>query len=137
MSPQIVSALGQASTLIATLKILKNEAWLTPALADGVNASKSALNNLDETLNNVLKMTGKGSKFDKTVNLYKTAEELVPGSIKRSKSWDSGLASYTYKELLELAAIRGKQSTEINKKADKMVKLIEESIRLLEKNKNK
>ena len=60
----------------------------------------------------------------------KTLNDLVPGSIKRSPSWDDGYGYKTPSEIKELAKSG-------DKVAQKMKKLWEQVDRLLQKNKNK
>jgi len=61
--------------------------------------------------------------------LSKTAEQLISGSLKRSSSFRSELASKTYREILTLAKENGPQQ----QAARRMKKLIEQSSRILEK----
>lgn len=57
-------------------------------------------------------------------------DELIPGSLKRSKSWDDGLGNETL-ENVENQAKNG------NKKAKDMLKLYKQQERLKEKNRQK
>ena len=61
----------------------------------------------------------------------KVAEELIPGSLKRSASYAEELARKTLPELEKMAQGGG----ELGKKAQQMLKLIKQAKRLLEKNK--
>ena len=58
------------------------------------------------------------------------AEDLIPGSLKRSRSYHSDYGRKTYKEIKELAG--GKPP---DRKARQMKKLIEQAKRLQEKGK--
>lgn len=70
---------------------------------------------------------GKFGGFKSEENLSKTAAQLIPGSLKKSPSYNSGYANLTYQEILNLAK-NG------DKSAVKMKKLIENVKRLLDKN---
>jgi RHS repeat-associated protein len=71
--------------------------------------------------------------YDIAKGIGKTAEELIPGALKRSKSYSSELANKTRKELEKLAKEGGK----IGQKAQQMLKLIKEQKRLGPKVKGK
>jgi len=58
----------------------------------------------------------------------KTADELIPGSLKRSASYHSDYGNKTYGEIKRLAA-----ATPPDVKARQMKKLIEQAARLIEK----
>ena len=62
--------------------------------------------------------------------LQKTAEEIIPGSLKRSKSYAEELAKMTRETLEELAQDR---HSSLREKARAMLKLIKQTERLLEK----
>jgi len=66
----------------------------------------------------------------KTGKFGKTAEDLISGALKHSRSYHSNYANKTYKEILKLAK-KG------DKKAQQMKKLIEQSKRLREKRRGK
>jgi hypothetical protein len=58
------------------------------------------------------------------------ADDLIPGSLKRSKSYHSDYGRYTYGEIKALAAAKPP-----DQKARQMKKLIEQAERLRQKNK--
>jgi hypothetical protein len=60
------------------------------------------------------------------------ADDLIPGSLKRSESYHSDYGTKTYKEINDLAA-----ATPPDKKARQMKKLIEQSARLRRKGKGR
>jgi hypothetical protein len=60
----------------------------------------------------------------------RTASDLIPGSLKRSKSYSSDLEHLTGRQLEDLAKAG-------NMRARKMVKLIQEVARLLEKSRGR
>ena len=62
--------------------------------------------------------------------LQKTAEEIIPGSLKRSRSYAEELAKMTQETLEELAQDR---HSSLREKARAMLKLIKQAERLLEK----
>jgi len=61
-----------------------------------------------------------------------SADDLISGSLKRSKSYHADYSNKTYKELKELAA-----ATPPDKKARQMKKLIEQAERLRAKGKGR
>jgi hypothetical protein len=61
---------------------------------------------------------------------HKTAEEIIPGSLKRSRSYAEELAKET-RETLE--AIAHNRNAPLREKAQAMLKLIKQAERLLEK----
>lgn len=61
---------------------------------------------------------------------HKTAEELIPGSLKRAPSYAAELAQMTLETLEELAR---DTTSSVRDKAQAMVKLIKQSERLLAK----
>ena len=63
-------------------------------------------------------------------HLQKTAEEIIPGSLKRSRSYAEELAKMTQETLEELAQDR---HSSLREKARAMLKLIKQTERLLEK----
>lgn len=65
--------------------------------------------------------------------LSKKADDLISGSLKRSRSYRSELAQKTYREILELAKKGGAEG----KAAKGMKKLIEHGPRIMEKIKGK
>jgi ERCC4-type nuclease len=62
--------------------------------------------------------------------LPKTAAELIPGSLKRAKSYAEELAQFTQETLEQIARDR---ASPLREKARSMLKLIKQSERLLEK----
>lgn len=60
------------------------------------------------------------------------ADDLIPGSLKRSKSYHSDYGKKTYKEIKDLAAVDPP-----DKKARQMKKLIEQTERLQKKGKGR
>jgi hypothetical protein len=66
--------------------------------------------------------------------LPKTAEELIPGSLKRAKSYAEELAHFTQETLEQIAR---DQTSPLREKARRMLKLIKQSGRLLEKTSQK
>ncbi len=60
------------------------------------------------------------------------ADDVIPGSLKRSKSYHSDYGMKTYKEIKELAA-----ATPADNKARQMKKLIEQAERLRQKGKGR
>jgi RHS repeat-associated protein len=73
---------------------------------------------------------GKDTKDKQDVRDSKKAGDLISGSLKKSKSYHSGLAGKTYKEIKSMAK-------EGDKAAQQMKKLIEQGERLRNKVKNK
>jgi len=63
-------------------------------------------------------------------HLQKTAEEIIPGSLKRSRSYAEELAQMTQETLETLAHDR---HSPLREKARAMLKLIKQTERLLEK----
>jgi hypothetical protein len=66
--------------------------------------------------------------------LPKTAEELIPGSLKRSMSYAEELAKVSREALEQIARDR---NSPLREKARNMLKLIQQSERLLEKTRQK
>ena len=66
--------------------------------------------------------------------LPKTAEELIPGSLKRSTSYAEELAKVSRETLEQIARDR---HSPLREKARNMLKLIKQSERLLEKTRQK
>ncbi len=60
------------------------------------------------------------------------ADDLIPGSLKRSKSYHADYGTKTYKEIKDLAA-----ADPPDRKARQMKKLIEQQARLQEKGKGR
>jgi hypothetical protein len=60
------------------------------------------------------------------------ADDLIPGSLKRSKSYHQDYGKKTYKEIKDLAAAQPP-----DRKARQMKKLIEQSARLQQKGKGR
>jgi hypothetical protein len=60
------------------------------------------------------------------------ADDLISGSLKRSKSYHADYGDKSYKEIKDLAA-----ATPPDKKARQMKKLIEQAVRLREKGKGR
>jgi hypothetical protein len=101
----------------------------TAALTAG-GLAQDRINGEDPSLGGVILAV---TPIKSPLKLAKKADDLISGSLKRSKSYHSELGQKTYQEIIELS----KQGGLIGKAAQQMKKLIENSERLRDKIKGK